>query len=108
MDVEEKREKLARDMRGMLLRLGRSRAWLTTPQAYALAETARDVADCLDRGAQCSTAAPDQSVVLATALADLSERIARIEHALMRPRVRRRLVAAGHDGDGRQLFRVEG
>jgi hypothetical protein len=51
MTLEEQRHQIFDGIARVLVRLGRSRDFLTRPQAMALAELARDVADELDRGA---------------------------------------------------------
>jgi hypothetical protein len=49
-DIEVQRAKLVAAMTGMLLRLGRSRSFLTLEQRFTVAETLRDVADELEQG----------------------------------------------------------
>jgi hypothetical protein len=50
MTIEEQRHEIFAGIARTLARLGRSRSFLTTAQAMALAELCRDVADELDHG----------------------------------------------------------
>jgi hypothetical protein len=50
MTIEEQRHEIFTGIARVLVRLGRSRNFLTHPQSMALAELARDVADELDAG----------------------------------------------------------
>jgi hypothetical protein len=105
IERERERERVMRETRAMLLNLGRIREYVSLEQAFSLAEAARDFADCLDRGHQernAGSAGPPCHCGAAL----LEQRLAAIERLLRRPC--RRLVPHGYDGDGRQLFRVEG
>ena len=50
MTVEEQRHEIFTGIARVLVRLGRSRSFLTRPQSMALAELCRDITDELDSG----------------------------------------------------------
>jgi hypothetical protein len=80
-DHEAKQHEVFIQLCDSILKLGRWRGYLTKPQAIALAETCRDLADALDAGE--------------------GERSKRY----LVP-VRKKLIDVGLDAQGRRLFRL--
>ena len=116
MNAEAERERLVGETCAMLRHLARMRDAITEPQAFMLAEAARDAADQLDRGEAPAIPLDRQRLlklvadVIAEAVArhvrPLQAQVAGLEQQRGRLRYRRLVRSERHDYDGSPLFKI--